>query len=264
MPRHEILTSFDSKRSYEYFTQDQLKSLDQKYIPNHVAIIMDGNRRWAKKRNLASLSRAFTGHWAGAKNILDIVGAAKEIGIKVLTVYAFSTENWSRSKAEIQTIISIFEEYLEKNLKKMIENGIKFSTIGDLTPFPEALKNQISISKDATKACNEIELVIAMNYGGRDDIRRAAIALAEDFAQKKVFKNEITEEFFRKYLDTAVWEDPDLLIRTSGEMRVSNFLLWQISYSEVHVTDVLWPDFSPQDLLNAIIDFQKRERRVGL
>lgn len=261
---NKILTLKKTEENSRYFTTDQLKTLKNNHIPQHVAIIMDGNRRWAKKRNLSSITKAFTGHWAGAKILLDIVGAAKEIGIKVITVYAFSTENWSRSPTEISTIMRILEEYLQQNLPKMIEQGIRFNTIGDLNRFSQEIKELIIKTRQETKDCNQIELVMALNYGGRDDIRRAVAAIADDYAAKKITKEEITEKLIDRYLDTAKWKDPDLLIRTSGEMRLSNFLLWQISYAEVHVTDVYWPDFSPQDFLNAVLDFQKRERRIGL
>lgn len=243
----------------DYLSSEDLGLLHRE-IPRHVAIIMDGNRRWAKKRNSSNFLQ---GHWAGVEIIPLIVQAASDIGIKILTLFAFSTENWARSPFEVETLMKIFETYLKKNRPLMIEQGVRFHTIGHLFPFPENLKKEIAYTKEATQTGKGLDLVLAMNYGGRDDVRRGVCSLIEDLLKGKVDKQHITESLIASYLDTAPFGDPDLLIRTSGERRISNFLLWQLAYSEVFITDVLWPDFTPRDLLLAVIDFQKRQRRLG-
>lgn len=241
------------------FASDLFHRLDPTRIPYHVAVIMDGNRRWARKRGLPSLF----GHRAGATNLNRIVQAAADFGVKVLTVYSFSTENWNRSSAEIQALFHIIKTYLRNKREEMIAQGVRLQTIGDLSRFPEDVLQELEESRRATSHCTRIELVLALNYGGRDDIRRAAIALLEDFSKGKITKEAISEEIFAGYLDTSAWGDPDLFIRTSGEWRISNFLLWQLSYAEVYITDVLWPDFDERQLLLALEDYQQREKRLG-
>lgn len=233
--------------------------LDPDRIPHHVAIIMDGNRRWARKRGLPALF----GHRAGEANLKKIVKAAADFGIKVITVYAFSTENWNRSAAEVQGLMQILKTYLRNEKDEMIAQGVRLQSIGDLSRFPDEVLHELEETRRATAHCTRIELVLALNYGGRDDIRRAAVALLSDFAQGKVDKEAVSEELFASYLDTSAWGDPDLFIRTSGEWRISNFLLWQLSYAEVYITDVLWPDFDERQLLLALEDFQSRDRRLG-
>jgi undecaprenyl diphosphate synthase len=228
-------------------------------IPHHVAIIMDGNRRWAKQRGLPS----FAGHWQGEETLIKIVRAAKRFGIKVLTVYAFSTENWVRSLEEVEELMLLFRTVLLKRKEEMLQEKIKLSTIGDLGKLRPIEREILEETKALTSHCDQLHLVIALNYGGRDDIRRATAAIVEDCLKGKLKKEEISEEIFGTYLDTAPWGDPDLLIRTSGEMRLSNFLLWQISYSEVYITDVLWPDFDERELKKAMIEYQRRDRRLG-
>jgi undecaprenyl diphosphate synthase len=227
--------------------------------PKHVAIIMDGNRRWAEKRGLAIEA----GHWRGAETLFSIVESSIKLGIKVLTVYAFSTENWNRSKKEVDSIMELLELYLKKMSLKMQKNGVKLRTIGNLEPLPDRVKNIVEEVKKVTSGGDAIELVLALNYGGRDDLRRAAIKIVEEVEDGRLLKGEISEAIFSKYLDTAEIGDPDLVIRTSGEKRISNFLLWQISYSEVHLTDVLWPDFTEGDLVKAMTEYNKRDRRLG-
>jgi len=246
-----------------WFTKEMLAALKGQSIPNHVAIMMDGNRRWAKLQPKSMGLCAYDGHSAGAKGIFDIVEAAREIGIKVLTLWAFSTENWQRSSVEVKILMHIFEQYLLENRQKMVDKGVKFSVIGNLTPLPMSVKKEIEKTKEATKFENEIELVIAFNYGGKDDITRAFIKIAEKLEKKELAKEAISESLIASHLDTAQWFDPDLIIRTSAEIRVSNFMLWQLAYSELYVTEVLWPDFKPVHLLEAILDFQKRQRRIG-
>ncbi len=236
------------------------KKLSKNPLPRHVAIIMDGNRRYAKREGLSIQE----GHIAGAQNLLNITKAAVDIGIEILTVYAFSTENWLRSEPEIQALFHIFELYLDKMRPALIENGIKLSTIGDSSPFPLSLKTILYEVKHATKDGKALELVLAINYGGRDDLRRAIIAITRDSKDGKLQEDEITEELIGKYLYTAAWPDPDMLIRTSGEQRVSNFLLWQISYTEIFLEKMLWPDFSVEDFILAVEEYGIRNKRLGV
>lgn len=229
-------------------------------IPEHVAIIMDGNRRYAKKENLTIEE----GHIAGAKNLLKITEASLKLGIKVLTVYAFSTENWLRSDPEIQSLFNIFEVYLKKMKPLLIENRIKLSTIGDLSPFPLTLKTILYDVKQLTKDGDALELVLAINYGGRDDLMRSIKKISSDVNKGKINESDITEELIATYLYTAKWPDPNLLIRTSGEQRLSNFLLWQVSYTEIYLVKTLWPDFSIEQFYGAIENYKLRNRRLGV
>ncbi|MGD2169065.1 MAG: isoprenyl transferase [Chlamydiota bacterium] len=241
------------------FSDQELADLDPMNVPHHLAIIMDGNRRWAKKNNLPPIM----GHWQGAEALTQIVRDASEIGIKVLTVYSFSTENWGRSKQEIHDLIHLLEVYLKEKKEMMIEEGVKLSTIGDLTKMPVSLQEIIKEVKLSTQKCEKIELVLAINYGARNEICRAVQKICSDIKDNKLSINDLSENIFSNYLDTKDYRDPDLLIRTSGEQRLSNFLLWQISYTEVYITKVLWPDFDKTALLTAINEFQKRQRRLG-
>jgi undecaprenyl diphosphate synthase len=228
-------------------------------IPRHVAIIMDGNRRWAKQRGLPALA----GHWKGAETLIHIVETAATLGIKTLTAYTFSTENWMRSQKEIEMLMELIQTYLTNQKNRMIKEGVRLKAIGHLTKLPPSVQETLFDTMEATQKGERIELVLALNYGGRDEIRRASLALLEDVLAGKVSRNNVTEELFSNYLDTAPWGDPDLLIRTSGEHRLSNFLLWQISYAEIFLTPVLWPDFSANDFFQAIEEFGRRERRKG-
>jgi len=242
------------------YTPEQLTLLDQHKIPTHVAFIPDGNRRWAKKENTSTDQ----GHREGADIIMDIVKASKELGIKVVTFYIFSTENWSRPEPEIQAILWLLQSYLIEKCQVMVDNEIKFQTIGDLSGMPPHICETISATKEATAHCHDVELIFAINYGSRNEICRTVQRLLNDFSTGKLDQQEITEELISSYLDTAGRPDPDLLIRTSGELRISNFLLWQASYTEIYSSNVLWPDFTTQHLLEAILNFQKRKRRIGL
>lgn len=245
--------------SQSIYSPEDLQSIDLHKVPKHVAIIMDGNRRWAKKHHLSMI----TGHQKGVVAMIQIVHAAIALGVKILTVFAFSTENWSRSSFEVESLMFLFRKFLIDQRSFMIEEGIKLEIIGDLSRLPANVVEEINESKRATAGCDRLQLVLAVNYGGRDDIRRAIVSLCEDYKQNKITKEEISENMLSAYLDTSSWEDPQLLIRTSGEQRISNFLLWQISYTELYVTDVLWPDFDYKQLLQAIIEYQQRERRLG-
>lgn len=241
------------------YSSEQLACVDLKCVPQHIAIIMDGNRRWAAQHGLP----AMMGHWKGAETLTHIVRAASELGVKVLTVFAFSTENWRRSQDEVDAVMHLFKVYLEKQRESMICEGVRLATIGNLEALSSDLQEVIEQTKLATAHCQKIELVLAINYGGRDDIKRAVVSMLRDCEQGILSKEEITELTISRYLDTASWSDPDLLIRTSGEMRQSNFLIWQLSYSEFYLPKVLWPDFSELELLKAVQELQARSRRFG-
>lgn len=228
--------------------------------PHHVAIIMDGNRRYAAKKGISVKE----GHVAGAENLLKITEAALEKGIKVLTVYAFSTENWMRSLSEVQTLFEIFEMYLLKMKPMMIKQRIKFSVIGDKEPLPENLQELIYEVSETTKDNQALELVLAINYGGRADLTRAMKHISKDVKEGKISLDDISEQLIDKYLYTSKWPDPNLLIRTSGEHRISNFLLWQISYSEIYLENTLWPEFTKKQFYNTIECYKKRTIRLGV
>ncbi|GHT38745.1 isoprenyl transferase [Endomicrobiia bacterium] len=222
-------------------------------IPRHVAIIMDGNGRWAKKR---SLPRVF-GHKQGVKTVKKIVKAADSIGIKIFTIYAFSTENWKRPQFEIDVLFSLLRQFIKKDLKELSGCGVKLRILGDLSKFPENIIKEIKAACKIMSKNTGLELNIALNYGARQELIRAFKKMAKQGIKKP------TEEIVSSLLYTNGQADPDLLIRTSGEFRVSNFLLWQIAYSEIYVTDKLWPDFTQHDLKEAVAEFQRRERRFG-
>lgn len=228
-------------------------------IPKHIAIIMDGNRRWAKKRFLPAVA----GHWAGASALKTIVRAASDLGVKRLTVYAFSTENWMRPALEVEALFKVLESYLQREGPEMAKEGVRLKVIGDISGFPSKLLKVINNTLSMTSGCDKIDLALALNYGSRNEIVRAVKSIVDDCLKGKILKNEISENVIASYLDTKDCQDPELLIRTSGEMRLSNFLLWQVSYSEVYVTDVLWPDFSKEHLIDAITNYSRREKRLG-
>ncbi len=237
------------------YTSDELAQINPLLVPKHIAVIMDGNRRWATQKGMPPLM----GHWEGAETLTDVLRAASDLGVKTLTVYAFSTENWKRPQTEVEDLMNIFELYLMRKKEHMIRDGVRLQAIGDITCLPERVQKALAQTKKATEHCNRINLVLALNYGGRDEIRRVVVKILEE----KLSPDQITEEAIADRLDTSPFGDPELLIRTSGEMRLSNFLLWQISYAEIYTTQVLWPDFSPKDLFKAILAFQKRGRRLG-
>ncbi len=249
----------EDKAEVKTYSEEELAQLNHFRMPEHVAIIMDGNRRWAQQQGLPLMA----GHWRGAERLAQNVRAAVDLGIKTLTVYAFSTENWKRPPMEVKALMRLFKTYLLRQRDVMIKEGVRLSAIGDLSKFSKDVRLIIEDVVEATSAGDRLDLVIALNYGGRDELKRAVSAIVEDCLAKKLSKKEVSEDLIASYLDTAQWKDPDLLIRTSGESRISNFLLWQISYSEVIVTDVLWPNFSEKDLLAAILEYQKRELRLG-
>ena len=242
-----------------YYSEDERLLLDKNLIPYHVAIIPDGNRRWAKSH----FTGVDEGHRQGAETLITTVRAAKEMGIKVLTVYTFSTENWSRPQFEINAVMQILEQYLKGYQQKLVKLSIRVSTIGKNEHLPASLLRVIEETKEMTKHCTEFDLVLALNYGGRDEICRAIRKIVNDSLEKKIHPQELTEELISQYLDTSSFPDPDLLIRASGEKRISNFLLWQSSYTEIYTEEVVWPSFTPKHLFSAVLDFQRRNRRFG-
>lgn len=234
-------------------------SIDQNALPQHIAIIMDGNGRWAKKRSLPRKA----GHKAGAEALERIISAAREMGIAHLTVYAFSTENWKRSQDEVDAIMDLLRQYLKNYFSRFLKDNVRMRVIGDITRLDADIQEQIRVIEEKSKEKDGMTVYIALNYGGRDELRRAVTALAEQVAAGTLSPKEVTEEVIANALDTAGVPDPELLIRTSGEERISNFLLWQLAYTEFCFTDVLWPDFSKSDLEEAIYYYQNRERRFG-
>ena len=228
-------------------------------IPQHIAIILDGNGRWAKKRGLA---RNY-GHAEGTKNVERICEDAYKMGVKYLTVYAFSTENWKRSKEEVEGLMNLLRGYMKNCIKTAEKNHMRVRVIGDKTGLAKDLQEQIAALEEASKNNDGLNFQIALNYGSRDEMVRAMRQLCKECKDGKFEPDEITEKMFEQYLDTADIPDPDLMIRTSGEQRLSNYLLWQLAYSEFYFTDVLWPDFTKEDLLKAIEYYNGRERRFG-
>lgn len=243
----------------KYFTEDQLNLVNKETVPEHIAIIPDGNRRWAIKQNTTHAA----GHEQGADIIIDIVKAAKELGVQAITFYTFSTENWLRPQEEVEALMWLIECYLENQKEKMLSEGIRLLTIGDDTKLSPSLKETIKQTKEKTKECREVDLILAINYGGRDDVTRSLKKILKKVEKKEITPESITEKTITEHLDTHLTTDPELMIRTSGEMRISNFLIWQLSYSEIFVTDVLWPDFTPEHLFQAILQYQQRNRRLG-
>ncbi len=231
----------------------------EKIIPEHIAIIMDGNGRWAKKRRLPRIA----GHSRGAEVIKSIVQCCDKIGVKYLTLYTFSTENWKRPEQEVNFLMQLLSGFLAKEIQHLVNENIRFSTIGRIEQLPKKAQEVIAKAKEKTKNNTGITLILALNYGGRSEILDAATKLYADIENGKVVLDTLDEKIFSKYLYTAGIPDPDLLIRTSGEMRISNFLLWQLSYSEFFITEKFWPDFDEEELKLAISCFQNRKRRFG-
>ena len=228
-------------------------------VPKHIAIIMDGNGRWAKKRGLPRNA----GHTAGAKNVENICLAAKKLGVKYLTLYAFSTENWSRPEAEVKALMKLLAGYLNKCVQTAHENKMHIRVIGDISRLSEKFQKQIIEAERVSSVYDGLNLTIAINYGSRDEMLRAMRSVCADVKEEKLAPGELTEELFGRYLDTRELPDPDLLIRTSGEQRLSNYLLWQLAYSEFYFTGVPWPDFDEKELRKAIDAYENRDRRYG-
>lgn len=228
-------------------------------IPNHIALILDGNGRWAKKRGLPRSA----GHKKGCETLEQILEDAARLGVGYLTVYAFSTENWKRSADEVGALMQLFRFYMKRLLKVAHDNDVRVKMIGDKTRFDKDIIDGIDKLIAETKDNTGMTFVFAVNYGGRDEITRAVRHMMEDCEGGKLHSRDVTEAVVASYLDTAGMPDPDLLIRTSGELRLSNYLLWQLAYSEIYVTDCLWPDFNRNELLDGIRQYNKRERRFG-
>jgi len=227
-------------------------------LPNHVAIIMDGNGRWAKRRG----NRRIFGHQNGVKSVRETVEASAELGINYLTLYAFSSENWSRPENEIKALMNLLVSTIDKELNTLLKNNIKLLTIGDLEGLPKKVQEKIQDIKEKTSHNTRLNLVLALNYSARWELMSAMNKFGEDVKHNNA-SPDVDINKFRKYLSTGTIPDPDLLIRTSGECRLSNFLLWQIAYTELYFTEILWPDFRKDNFYDAILDYQKRERRFG-
>lgn len=239
---------------------DSIKSsLIKERMPEHVAIIMDGNGRWAKKQGEV---RIF-GHQSAVKSVRNAVEAAAEIGIKYLTLYTFSTENWNRPKNEVDALMALLVATINNEIKTLNDNNVRLLAIGNLDSLPENVREELNNAIKNTQGNNGLKLVLALSYSGKWDITKAVNNILLDYKNGLLKDAEVTDEIFSNYLQTKNIPDPELLIRTSGEYRISNFLLWQLAYSELYFTDVLWPDFEKEDLYNAVYDYQKRERRFG-
>lgn len=239
---------------------EYMKEIDRNNLPRHIAIIMDGNGRWAKRNSLQRIA----GHKKGADAVRSVVRSCRELGVEYLTLYAFSVENWLRPKEEVKALTRLLEDYLRSELEELKTNGIRLNAIGDIEALSEEVRRVLRNTMAQTAHNRQMTLSLALSYGSRDEILNAVRALLKDCAAGELDGREITKEVFSRYLYTAGLPDPDLLIRTSGEYRLSNFLMWQMAYTELYFTEVLWPDFSKEHLIEAIADYQRRERRFGL
>jgi len=246
-----------SSNNFDVIKQKKLKLSGE--IPRHIAIIMDGNGRWAKQKSLPR----FAGHKAGVDSVRDIIEVASQIGVKYLTLYTFSTENWKRPKDEVSTLMGLLVRTLRKEINRLCAENIRVKTIGDFSALPQKVQQEFTEALEKTKNNDKMQLIIAISYGSRNEIVEAVKKMIHDHEHRKLKFDDITPETMSSYLDTSGIPDPDLLIRTSGEFRVSNFLLWQIAYSEIYISDVFWPDFRRNNLYDAIKSFQSRERRFG-
>ncbi len=234
--------------------------IDWNKLPRHIAIIMDGNGRWAKQHAIGRVR----GHKKGAQAVRTVVKTCREIGIKYLTLYAFSIENWERPAKEVEALMFLLDEYLTKETKELQKQGIRLTTIGEIDRLHPLVKDKLLQTKESTAKNDQMVLNLALSYGGKDEIISAVKRIVQDNKRGIIDISDINKETFDRYLYTYGMPDPDLLIRTSGEYRISNFLLWQMAYTELYFTNVLWPDFTKDDLFKAIASYQKRERRFGL
>ncbi len=235
------------------------KDIPQDSVPNHVAIIMDGNGRWAQARGKPRLY----GHHAGAKRVREIVEACGHLGVKYLTIFAFSTENWKRTQTEVSGLMQLFRRYLTREAQTLVDNGIRVRFIGDRIRLDETLVALMDDLELMTAGNDVVHLTVALNYGGRDEVARATKRLAREVAAGRIDPESVNAETLARFLDTCVLPDPDLVIRTSGEARISNFLLWQSAYSEYEFVDTLWPDFTADEFRKVMTSFARRERRFG-
>lgn len=236
-----------------------LKAIDPDKLPRHVAVIMDGNGRWAQKRYLPRVA----GHRVGLRSVHVVVEAASDIGIEVLTLYAFSTENWRRPKDEVSALMRLLVEFLRGELEEMSEKNVRFTTIGQTSALPEPVRRELEHSCKTTRDNTGLIVNIALNYSGRSELVNAVCRIVREVQEGIITEEDISEKLISNHLYTSDLPDPDLLIRTSGELRISNFLLWQLAYAEIVVTDILWPDFRRLEFFQTILDYQKRERRFG-
>jgi len=253
-----MFSMFDSLKGYVQPGSEEealVEQIDFSRLPGHVAVIMDGNGRWAKKRCLPRTE----GHKAGSESVKEVVEACARLGIKCLTLYAFSRENWKRPEEEVKTLWNLLRDYLARESKILVENNLRLRVIGEKKGIPYFVRRELARVEKVTRNNQRMTVVLALNYGGRQEIMEAIRKLL----RRKNQAEALNEEVFSRYLDTSGLPDPDLLIRTSGEMRLSNFLIWQCAYTELWITPVLWPDFRKKHLFEAIIDYQKRERRFG-
>ncbi len=238
---------------------DYQNAIKNKPIPNHIAIIMDGNGRWAKQKG----QERIYGHIHGVDSVRKVTEAAAEIGVKYLTLYAFSTENWNRPQKEVDALMELLVDTIHKEVSTLNKNNIRLQTIGQTEKLPVSCQENLKNAIEETKNNNTLTLILALNYGSRCEITSAVKKIAEEVNSSKLNPSEITEETISNHLYTNAYPDPELLIRTSGEKRISNYLLWQIAYSELYFTETLWPDFKKENLFEAIYDYQQRERRFG-
>ena len=255
MKNHKLTSDLSELAKPGSLEEEQLQRLDPGRLPSHMAIIMDGNGRWARKRRLPRVA----GHRAGIKSVREAVEVSARLGLGVLTLYAFSQENWKRPRAEVDTLMGLLKEYVRKELDTLMRNNIRFKVIGRIGDLAGSVQEELLRAVDATAENTGLLFNIALSYGGRAEIVDACRSLIRSNQDP----NELTEELFGKRLYTGCCPDPDLLVRTSGEFRISNFLLWQIAYAEIHVTETLWPDFRRRHIFEALLDFQSRERRYG-
>ncbi|MBW4648693.1 MAG: isoprenyl transferase [Kastovskya adunca ATA6-11-RM4] len=239
--------------------QELPADLDRYRLPKHVAVIMDGNGRWAKRQGLPRIM----GHRRGVDVLKDLLRCCKDWGVPALTAYAFSTENWGRPLEEVDFLMMLFERVLRRELQEMMQENVQIQFVGNLSALPQSLQDEIERSVNDTKQNRGIQFTVATNYGGRQEILQACQAIASAVQQGKLQPEEIDEELFSRHLYTAHVGDPDLLIRTSGEMRLSNFLLWQMAYAEMYITEALWPDFDRAEFHRALCAYQQRDRRFG-
>jgi undecaprenyl diphosphate synthase len=240
--------------------REDMERLDPKKVPRHIAIIMDGNGRWAKKHHLSRIE----GHQKGLEAAQTVVKACEELGVKILTLYAFSKENWRRPRREVNALLGLLQEYLLKRQSELLERDVRINIIGDVEDLPTPIRKSVEETVKKTYHKDGLIVNLALSYGGRSEIVAGVRKVIEEIEAGRITTDDITPETFSRYLFTGDLPDPDLLIRTSGELRISNFLLWQIAYSELYFTPTLWPDFGKEELIEACIAYQNRERRFGL
>ncbi len=255
----KILTKKKFDGTEKPIAPEMKAQVDIARVPKHVAIIMDGNGRWAKKRGLPRVA----GHRAGANAVREVVEASRELGIRYLTLYTFSNENWKRPEDEVNALMGLLRKYMRDELEKMLHYGVGMKVMGRLDMLPPKLRGEIRDTMAKTAHCNKMTVILALSYGGRTEIVDAVRNIAERCQSGELNPSDIDEKLFAQHLYLPECPEPDLLIRTSGESRLSNFMLWQLSYSEIYFTPTLWPDFSKEEFCRAIIDYQKRDRRFG-